>query len=81
MRRVGIRLVRVDGRPLDAPTVLVNAVAPGLVHGALVRVARGPLGRGRAVALSWLIRAALALSDPERRTLGDRVAGTLVVQV
>jgi uncharacterized RDD family membrane protein YckC len=65
---LGIRVVRVDGRPVDLRTLLVREVVAKTVLGAAT------LGIFSAVDL------AVALASRDRRSLHDRIARTIVVR-
>lgn len=87
-RAFGIRPVRADGQPMDALTSLRrNAPLAALFIGeGLLYLVSGYIGLPFAEPVEWALRALLLAEavlvavDPASRRLGDRWAGTFVVE-
>lgn len=70
---LGIRSVRVDGRPLDwGATFIREAVVKWLLFGILVASATGGIG--------WLVDLLWAVWDKDRQTVHDKIMQTVVIE-
>jgi hypothetical protein len=79
-RIAGLRLARADGRDVDLATAFVREATPKVLSRSVWLLARRGPDAGLAVAGCGmgLFSSAVQLTDPQFRTLGDIVAGTLV---